>query len=376
MWIISALELCLACIRSAAEQPEMGLRWSCCPKAEAPTPNLAQLAIEAAAGRISTETLNTLVPAIVRLQSPRETSLVAQVILRAIMETTLPTEREAICAMIRCDDAVLHGIVRFLDHSTSRLAGLKMLRLLTSDAYDSCARETRVALERCDTLRAVRSFIYLSPNARSGGDGDHAHLCATVFYALCVLTNLICTVETGRTIHHSGLEILSELSNDREHWAGPSIRAAAQMCMRNVERACDTSSPRYAPKELDQFEQFDITTQPEFTIDQQRRPRCAPPAHRIGAPSHRQGFHDFSEPLQLLTVLPTFPHTSPGEHAQQVGSDCCTICLEDFQVGELLTALPCLHRFHAECIRGWVESHSVCGRPARGCCCPNCNRPI
>ena len=38
----------------------------------------------------------------------------------------------------------------------------------------------------------------------------------------------------------------------------------------------------------------------------------------------------------------------------------CVICLCDFEVGEEVTALPCLHVFHTECIASWIKAHCHC----------------
>ena len=38
----------------------------------------------------------------------------------------------------------------------------------------------------------------------------------------------------------------------------------------------------------------------------------------------------------------------------------CVICLSDFEVGEEVTALPCLHVFHTECISSWIKKHCQC----------------
>ena len=40
----------------------------------------------------------------------------------------------------------------------------------------------------------------------------------------------------------------------------------------------------------------------------------------------------------------------------------CIICLEEFSVNELVTALPCdvRHYFHTHCIREWAKNNSTC----------------
>eukprot|EP00747_Dinoflagellata_sp_TGD_P166406 gnl/TRDRNA2_/TRDRNA2_189143_c0_seq1.p1 gnl/TRDRNA2_/TRDRNA2_189143_c0~~gnl/TRDRNA2_/TRDRNA2_189143_c0_seq1.p1 ORF type:complete len:290 (-),score=29.46 gnl/TRDRNA2_/TRDRNA2_189143_c0_seq1:2-871(-) len=38
----------------------------------------------------------------------------------------------------------------------------------------------------------------------------------------------------------------------------------------------------------------------------------------------------------------------------------CTVCVEAFQPGEVLRVLPCLHRYHTECIDRWLRRSSLC----------------
>ena len=38
----------------------------------------------------------------------------------------------------------------------------------------------------------------------------------------------------------------------------------------------------------------------------------------------------------------------------------CVICFEDFNSGEKVTALPCIHFFHNPCIKEWIKKKSNC----------------
>jgi len=59
-----------------------------------------------------------------------------------------------------------------------------------------------------------------------------------------------------------------------------------------------------------------------------------------------------------LEVLPSFVYSSTEDVNN---SDCC-ICLGCFELGEMLTCLPCdkKHSFHAGCIRSWLERQNSC----------------
>ncbi|KAJ1806092.1 hypothetical protein LPJ77_003830 [Coemansia sp. RSA 2523] len=50
------------------------------------------------------------------------------------------------------------------------------------------------------------------------------------------------------------------------------------------------------------------------------------------------------------------------------GLGACPICLEEFEAGEHLRELPCLHRYHLVCIDTWLVSRSTC--------CPYCKLDI
>lgn len=38
----------------------------------------------------------------------------------------------------------------------------------------------------------------------------------------------------------------------------------------------------------------------------------------------------------------------------------CSVCLEDFGIGDEAKEMPCKHRFHGECILPWLDLHSSC----------------
>ncbi|KAI9225837.1 MAG: hypothetical protein DHS80DRAFT_33322 [Piptocephalis tieghemiana] len=89
-----------------------------------------------------------------------------------------------------------------------------------------------------------------------------------------------------------------------------------------------------------------------------------------------------SYPLQVYTseeaeeveqaIVPQFgapipdKEKSPGEEHARYIMQTCSVCLDDFLVGDELRLLPCGHRFHSMCIDPWLLNKSSC--------CPLCKR--
>lgn len=61
---------------------------------------------------------------------------------------------------------------------------------------------------------------------------------------------------------------------------------------------------------------------------------------------------------KLTDVRPTFTEKSEVVSALLAagGSSACTcaICFEDYQPGDTMRVMPCLHRFHVACIDQWI----------------------
>merc|ERR1712187_570210 len=75
-----------------------------------------------------------------------------------------------------------------------------------------------------------------------------------------------------------------------------------------------------------------------------------------------RGFDD-AGPTALEGVAPEVVKTLPlVKFASEDGwcETSCSICLGDFEEGELLRELPCGHKFHGQCVDKWLEHHRTC----------------
>ena len=59
---------------------------------------------------------------------------------------------------------------------------------------------------------------------------------------------------------------------------------------------------------------------------------------------------------EIMNLLPS----SVLNEKKEGDNNNCIICLADFEIGDNVTSLPCLHVFHTDCIKNWLESKNHC----------------
>jgi hypothetical protein len=64
------------------------------------------------------------------------------------------------------------------------------------------------------------------------------------------------------------------------------------------------------------------------------------------------------EALKLVSFIPVF--TVRKKTKTKDGSNRCTICLTEFEIGDKKSTLPCMHSFHSKCIERWIKKKKYC----------------
>ena len=55
------------------------------------------------------------------------------------------------------------------------------------------------------------------------------------------------------------------------------------------------------------------------------------------------------------------------ENDANINYSICSICLEDFEIGDVISELKCEHYFHKKCIKQWLNVNNTC---------PNCRNNV
>lgn len=129
-------------------------------------------------------------------------------------------------------------------------------------------------------------------------------------------------------------------------------------CRRRAERlevAPERRQLRHIPLRANSRRSNSLTTYMDMSEDKcvEEVGRLHAQRLRVSIPAHRQ-----VAAMNDIAVLPM--HTIKGDEA------CCAVCLQEFLDSDKLKTLPCMHRYHANCVDKWLLKHNSC---------PVCKRP-
>ena len=82
----------------------------------------------------------------------------------------------------------------------------------------------------------------------------------------------------------------------------------------------------------------------------------------IGEPGHIFDPRRQRNNVNINNIMNLLPSSTITEKKEGEGQDNnnCIICLSDFDIGDKVTSLPCLHFFHTDCIKSWLQSKNHC----------------
>ena len=109
---------------------------------------------------------------------------------------------------------------------------------------------------------------------------------------------------------------------------------------------------------------YDYSSQilvPDSSINNQviiMRPVIVGPPGYVYDPNNPNNNNNLSDE-DLNRIMGYLPSSVVNENKEGENNN-CVICLGDFEIGESVTTLPCLHRFHTECIKTWLKSNNHC----------------
>ncbi|XWS35099.1 hypothetical protein CRYUN_Cryun21dG0097100 [Craigia yunnanensis] len=164
------------------------------------------------------------------------------------------------------------------------------------------------------------------------------------------------------------LRIFQNSSNRRGQARLPTSARMSRLRSRvlNQPRAASSRTRNFQfPLEMDLDMRLDILEAMETAIGD---------ADDMGMASHIfQAQRDFNEnDYEMLLALDDNNHQHGGASTNQINSlplskvqtdnfeEACAICLETPAIGENIRHLPCLHKFHKDCIDPWLSRKSSC----------------
>ena len=93
-------------------------------------------------------------------------------------------------------------------------------------------------------------------------------------------------------------------------------------------------------------------------LDQENNSRGASESEINALPVHI--LESNSEEIRAQSDNINNNNSNSSTAASAFNRDSCNICLEPYEIGDELRTIPCMHKFHKNCIDKWLRSNATC----------------
>ena len=222
-------------------------------------------------------------------------------------------------------------------------------------------------------------FSFLLPSRSSGGPSQCINSSASAqFYATLgvagyqLLTFLWCILlqtllrrdDPEEEVEEEGEEEgEGSAEGDIERGAGSTPSSSqARIPLRRSQRQLLESLPQYLIKATGGGISDDEVGRGSFSFS------SSPPPLPIPSPSRASSSSSSSTAVKQESGAASHSsaHSAPAG-SLELSESCCSICIEDWVIGNKLVELPCNHIFHINCLARWISVNSSC---------PKCRRSL
>ena len=73
-----------------------------------------------------------------------------------------------------------------------------------------------------------------------------------------------------------------------------------------------------------------------------------------------EGHHQTAASNSAIDSLPTMKFSTTGKSDADDEKCSCAVCMENYVTDDEISIMPCLHKFHRECINTWLRQSNMC----------------